>query len=61
LKNDSIINSNVTDGLLSLPPVESKVTASHTMCGSGSAGKGGAILEVAMDDEDDDFIRSCKN
>jgi hypothetical protein len=54
-----IIDSNVTEGLMSLPPVESKVTAYHTkskvtacnaMRATHSAGnkmrEGGTILEV---------------
>jgi hypothetical protein len=49
----NIIGTNVTEGLMSLPPVESRVMACHTMRGTRSAGnnnmEGGAILEVAMD------------
>jgi hypothetical protein len=54
-----IIDSNVTEGLMSLPPVESKVTAYHakskvTACNAMRATRsarnnireGGAILEV---------------
>jgi hypothetical protein len=71
LKNDSVIDSNVTEGIPSLPPVESmvmayhaksKVTACHAICGTCSSGedirKGEAILEVAMDD-DKDFSAEC--
>jgi hypothetical protein len=51
----NIIESNVTERILSLPPVESKVMACHAMCGSNSTGndtrEGGAILEVAIDDD----------
>jgi hypothetical protein len=66
LKNDSIIDSNVTEGIPSLPPVESivtayhaesKVTTCHAMRGTCSSGddirEGDAILEVAMDDNED--------
>jgi hypothetical protein len=60
----NIIKSNATEGLTSLPPpVESRVMACHAMCGSGSAEnnirEGGAILEVAMDDDDDNFLRNA--
>jgi predicted small secreted protein len=58
--DDLSIESDVTEGLPSLPPVESKVTACHTMRGSGSTGndtirEGGANLKVAMDDDNDDL------
>jgi hypothetical protein len=72
LKNDSIIDSNVTEGIPSLHPVESKVTAYHakskvTACNAMRATRsarnnireGGAILEVAMDDDDDYFSKEC--
>jgi hypothetical protein len=49
LKNDSVIESNITEGLPSVPPVESKVMACHAMHGSGTAGndirEGDTILE----------------
>jgi ferredoxin len=61
-----ILNSNVTEGILSFPPVESMVTAYHaesnvTACnamrGTRSSGnnirEGDAILEVAMDNDED--------
>jgi hypothetical protein len=59
-----IINSNVTEGLMSLPPVESRVTACHAMRGTLSARnnisrEGGAILGVAMGNNDDDFSKEC--
>jgi hypothetical protein len=56
---------DITEGLSSLPPVKSKVTmACHTMRGSGSTGndtirEGGAILEVAMDDDDNLSTEFC--
>jgi hypothetical protein len=66
-----IIDSNITEGIPSLPPVESmvmayhaesKVTACHAMCGTRSSGddirEGDAILEVAMDDNKD-FSAEC--
>jgi hypothetical protein len=57
----NIIESNVTEGLMSLHPVESRVTACHAMRGTRSAGnnirEGGAILEVAMDDNHDNFSK----
>jgi hypothetical protein len=56
-----IIYSSITKGLTSLPPVESRVMACHAMHGTRSAGnnirRGGAILEVAMDDDDDIFSK----
>jgi hypothetical protein len=71
LKNDSIINSNITEGIPSLPPVEfmimayhakSKVMACHAMRGTRSSGddirEGDAILEVAMNDDKDFFAES---
>jgi ferredoxin len=71
LKNDSIIDSNVTEGIPSLPPVESmvmayhaksKVTACHAMCGARSSGdnirEGDVILEVAVDN-DKDLYAEC--
>ena len=61
-----IIDSNVTEGIPSFPPVESMVTAyhaeskvtdCHAMRGTRSSGddirEGDAILEVAMDDDED--------
>jgi hypothetical protein len=73
LKNDSVIHSNVTEGILSLPPVESKVMAYHakskvmacnTMRATRSARndirEGGAILELLMDDDDDYFSKECR-
>jgi hypothetical protein len=69
LKNDSVIDSNVTEGIPSLPPVESmvtayhaksKVTACHAMHGTRSSGddirEGDAILEVVMDDDEDLYV-----
>jgi hypothetical protein len=67
LKNDSIINSNATEGIPSIPPVESmvtayhaesKVTACHAMRGTRSSGDDiregdHMILEVAIDDDKD--------
>jgi hypothetical protein len=60
LKNDSVINSNVTEGIPSLPPVDSKVTAYHaeskvtawnamraTCSARNDIREGGAINEVA--------------
>jgi 1-deoxy-D-xylulose 5-phosphate reductoisomerase len=48
---------------MSLPPVEARVTACHAMHGTRSARnnirEGGAILEVAMEDDDDDFVRNA--
>jgi hypothetical protein len=69
----NIINSNVTEGVPSLPPVESKVTAYHAkskvtahnaMRATRSARKknireGGAILEVAVDNKDDYISKEC--
>jgi hypothetical protein len=68
LKNDSINNSNITEGVPSLPPVESqdmayqpksKVTNRYAMRVASSARnnikEGGIILEVLMDDKDDYF------
>jgi hypothetical protein len=68
----NIINSNVTEGIPSLPPVESKVTAYQakskvTACNAMRAPRsarnniteGGSILEVAMDDKDDYFSKEC--
>jgi hypothetical protein len=53
----NIIESDITEGLPSPPPVESKVMACHAMHGSGSTGnnirEGDAILEVAMDNDND--------
>ena len=59
MKNDSINNSNVTEGVPSLLPVESKVTAYHakfkvmacntmrvTCSARNNIREGGAILEV---------------
>jgi ferredoxin len=61
---DNIINSNITEGVPSLPPVESKVTAYQakskvTACNAmrltcsarNDIREGGSILEVVMDDE----------
>jgi hypothetical protein len=57
----NIIESNITEGLTPLPPVESKVTACHAMCGTRSARnnimEGGAILEVVMDNYDGNFSK----
>jgi hypothetical protein len=67
LKKDSVINSNVIEGIPSLPPVESmvmayhaesKVTACNAMCGTRSSGDNiregdDAILEVGMDNNKD--------
>jgi hypothetical protein len=63
LKNDSIIDSNITEGIPSFPPVESKVMAYHpkskvmacnamraTRSAKNDIREGGAILEVAVDD-----------
>jgi hypothetical protein len=69
----NIINSDVTEGVPSLPPVESKVMAYHakskvTACNTSmrvthsarnDTREGGAILEVTMDDEDDHFSKEC--
>jgi hypothetical protein len=58
-----IIKSDATEGLTSLPPIKSKVTACHAMHGSGSAGndirEGSAILQVGMDDNNDNFSAEC--
>jgi hypothetical protein len=58
-----IINSNVTEGLTSLPPVESRVTACHAMRATRSAGsnirEGDPILEVAMDDDENNLSSEC--
>jgi hypothetical protein len=60
----NIIESNVTEELPSLPPVESQVTACHAMHGSGSTGndirEGGAILEVQLDDNNDNLSKKCR-
>jgi hypothetical protein len=70
LKNDSIIDSNATEGIRSLPPVESmvtayhaesKVTACHAMRGTRSSRdnirEGDTILEVAVDDDKDLYAK----
>jgi hypothetical protein len=63
LNNNSVINSNITEGIPSLPPVESKVTAYQaeskvTACNArNDIREGGAILEVAMDNDDDYFAK----
>jgi hypothetical protein len=58
-----IIESNATEGVMSLPPVESKVTACHAMHGTCSSGnkirEGGAILEVVMDNDENKFSKEC--
>jgi hypothetical protein len=79
LKKDSVNDSNVTDGLSnvtegvpSLPPVESKVLAyqpkskvtdRYAMRAPGSTRnnikEGGSILEEQMDNEDDYFSKVC--
>jgi hypothetical protein len=79
LKKDSVNDSNVTDGLSnvtegvpSLPPVESKVLAyqpkskvtdRYAMRAPGSTRnnikEGGSILEEQMDDDDDYFSEVC--
>jgi hypothetical protein len=64
-----IIDSNDTEGIPSLPPVESmvtayhaesKVTACHAMRGTRSSGddnrEGDVILEVAVDDDKDLYV-----
>jgi hypothetical protein len=59
----NIIESNATEGLTSFPPVESKAMACHAMRGTHSSGnnirEGGAILEVAMDDDGNNFSKEC--
>jgi hypothetical protein len=73
LKNDSVNDSNITEGVPSLPPVESKVTAyqpkskvtaSNAMHAPRSARnnikEGGSILEVPMDDEMNYFSQECR-
>jgi hypothetical protein len=58
-----IIKSYVTKGIPPLPPVQSRVTACHAMRGTHSARNDireeGAILEVAMDDDDMIFLRNA--
>jgi hypothetical protein len=58
-----IIESNATEGLTYLPPVESKVTACHAMHGTRSSGnnirEGGTILEVVMDNDKNNFSKEC--
>jgi hypothetical protein len=67
-----IIDSNVTEGIPSLLPAESMVTAYHakfkvTACNAMRATRSdrndirevGAILEVAMDDDDYYFSKEC--
>ena len=71
-RGNIIDSSDVTEGILSLSPVEfmetvyhadSKVTDCHTMRGTRSSGddirEGDAILEVAMDD-DEDWYAGCR-
>ena len=52
-----VIESNVTEGLPSLPPVQSVVTACHAMHGTGSTGndirEGGASLELQINEDND--------
>jgi hypothetical protein len=68
LKKDSVIKSNVTEGIPSLPTLEfmvtanhaeSKVTACRAMRGTRSSGddigERDAILEVAVDNDDNYF------
>jgi hypothetical protein len=70
IKDGGSVNSNVTEGVLSLPPVESKVTAykpkskvtdCYAMRAPCSArnniNDGGIILEVPMDDKDDYYSK----
>jgi hypothetical protein len=74
LKKDSVNDSNITKGVLSLPPVESqdtayqpksKVTDRYAMRAPGSVRnnikEGGIILEVPMDDKDGKFSKECRN
>jgi hypothetical protein len=70
LKNDSVNDSNITEGVPSLPPLESKVTAyqakskvtaRNAMRAPRSARnnimEGGAILEAAVDDNEEFLCR----
>jgi hypothetical protein len=74
IKDGSSVDRNVTEGVPSLPPVESKVTACmpkskvtdcYAMRAPGSTRnnikEGGSILEVSMDDEDDYFSEEGRN
>ena len=69
LKNDSVIDCNITEGIPSFPPVESMVTAyhaeskvtdCHAMRGTHSSGdyirEGDVILAAAMDDDEDLYV-----
>jgi hypothetical protein len=59
----NIIESDASEGLISLPPVESRVMACHAMQGTCSAGnnirEGAAILEVVMDNDENDLSAGC--
>jgi hypothetical protein len=76
LKNDSIIDSNVIEGILSLPSVEtmvtayqvayhaeSKVMACHAMRGTHSSGdniREGDTILEVAIDDDKDFSAECR-
>jgi hypothetical protein len=73
IKEGGSINSNVTEGIPLLCPVESKVTAYQAKskvtarnamrapCSArNNIKEGGSILEVLMDDKDDYYSKQCR-